>query len=272
MTESFFDLGLGSALAGITDYCIHPAAAVKNLPRLGGPKNPHVQAIIDLQPDLVVANMEENTPQAVEALEAAGLQVWVTFPRTVRQSMDVLWTLVGLFHDRAAGMRVEMLEVTLDWALTALASSPPLRYFCPIWFDQTAAGQLWWMTFNQDTYCHDLLRILGGVNSFAARQRLYPLDADLGKKPPEDPAGRDTRYPRLPLDEIRAAQPELVLLPSEPYAFGSEQRQQLLQALQGTPAGQPERFVEIDGSLITWHGTRLAHALRDLPGILDAFR
>ena len=168
MTESLCELGLGQALVGITDYCLYPAEALARLPRLGGPKNPDLQAILDLQPDLVIANMEENSRQAVEALEAQGVAVWVTFPRTVRQSMELLWKLVELFHDHGAGMRVEMLEVTLDWALTALAETKPLRYFCPIWRERSGppgGERTWWMTFNQETYCSDLLRILGAKTS-----------------------------------------------------------------------------------------------------------
>ncbi|RPI33249.1 MAG: hypothetical protein EHM70_06585 [Chloroflexota bacterium] len=97
MTESLFDLGLGHAVVGATDFCIHPAPALVNVPRVGGPKNPRIADIISLKPDLVVANQEENTPQTVEALERAGIQVWVSFPQTVRQAMDVLWTMAGIF-------------------------------------------------------------------------------------------------------------------------------------------------------------------------------
>ena len=80
------------------------------------------------------------------------------------------------------------------------------------------------------------------------------------------------RYPRLALDEIIAARPEIVILPSEPYEFGEAQRKELIEALRETPAGKPERMLSIDGSLITWHGVRLARALRELPGALDALR
>ena len=74
MTESMFSLGFDQALVGITDYCIYPEGALQHLPRLGGPKNPDLSRILNLHPDLVLANQEENTPQTVHGLEAAGIK------------------------------------------------------------------------------------------------------------------------------------------------------------------------------------------------------
>jgi ABC-type Fe3+-hydroxamate transport system substrate-binding protein len=263
MTESLCDLGFGEALVGITDYCVHPAGKLEGLPRLGGPKNPRVEDIIALQPELVIANWEENTRHSVEALEAAGVRVWVTFPQTVRQALDVLWVLADLFHSGLAAARIESLEIGLEWAQKAAQQRPPIRYFCPIWHEKTAAGRPWWMTFNQQTYPHDLLQALGGENVFAVRQRRYPLEADLGLAEVQDAKERDTRYPRLSLDEIRQAGPELILLPGEPYNFSESHKEELQTLLAGTPA------LQLDGSLITWHGTRLSKALQVLPELLS---
>ncbi len=269
LTESLFDLGFGAAVVGITDYCVHPARALSGLPRLGGPKNPRVDEIIALKPDLVIANQEENTPQVVEALEKAGIFVWVTFPRTVAQALDVLWTLVGLFQSKSAATQLQGLEMALDWVKNAVRERPPVRYFCPIWFEKRSNGQPWWMTFNRHTYAHDLLQILGGENVFAERQRRYPLEADLGLAQAQEPGGRDTRYPRLGLDEICAADPEMILLPDEPFAFDETHRQEMLTLFKSTRAVQQGRVHLIDGSLITWHGTRLGRALQILPSLFD---
>ncbi len=265
LTESLFDLGLGECVVGITDYCTEPAASLAGLPRVGGPKDARPKEILALRPELVLANQEENTRQVVEALEQAGVRVWVTFPKTVRQALDVLWILVGIFGSRPAALRLETLERTVDWAEAALGDRPPVSYFCPIWQDVTSAGQPWWMTFNHQTYANDVLRIAGGSNVFSQRQRRYPLEADLGLADPQEAEERDTRYPRLPLEEIRAADPEMILLPSEPYAFGENHRQALLELLPETRAVQRGRIHLVEGSLITWHGTRLARALGTLP-------
>ena len=269
MTESLFDLGLGASLVGVTDYCTQPAAQVEGLPRLGGPKNPRVEEIIALQPDLVLANYEENTRQSVEALEAAGVRVWVTFPKTVRQALDVLWTLSALYQSPMAAARVESLEIGLDWAERAAQNREPIRYFCPIWYEAGSKGPAWWMTFNRQTYPSDVLEAIGATNIFADRERRYPLDADLGLVEPGDPAGRDTRYPRMTADEILAADPELILLPDEPYNFTDAHMEQLKAGLRSTRALQNGRVHQFDGSLITWHGTRLGKALQILPALLE---
>lgn len=265
LTESLFDLGFGQAVVGITDYCTHPVDALKDVQRLGGTKNPRVDEIIALQPDLVIANQDENSMADVEALEAHGLPVWVTLPRSVRGAVNVLWKLVELFRDQGAAIRLQTLEVTLDWAESSTQSK--FRYFCPLW--QEDGESPWWVTFNQETYMSDLLRLVGGQNVFAERKRRYPLEADLGEVEPEPVAGRDTRYPRVSVSEVIAAQPEAVLLPDEPFPFEEQHQERLIECLPETPAVQAGHLVHFDGSLLTWPGTRLARALRELPDILS---
>ncbi len=267
MTESLFDLGLGETVVGVTDYCPLPAAKRGTVPRLGGTKNARAREIIALRPDLVIANREENTPALVQALEEAGLTLWLTFPRSVADALADLRHLAAIFHRPEILLSVAHLERQLEIVRAANADLPPVRYFCPIWQDTTTDGRRWWMTFNQETYPHDLLRALGGENAFGARERRYPLAADLGDAPPEPPAGRDTRYPRLSLEELRAAAPELILLPDEPYPFNESHKEELLTLLSDTPAARHGRIVLLDGSLLTWHGTRLGKALAILPDI-----
>ncbi len=268
VTESLFELGAGDRVVGITDYCVHPAEQLAGLPRLGGTKNPDSQRVADLQPDLVIANQEENTREAVEALETLGLKVWVTFPRSVREAVDLLWALVRLLDLTQAAPRLEMLERTLEWALGAAASGSPVRVFCPIWRDggQTPA---WWMTANRETYLHDILAVCGGANVFADRHRQYPLAADLGQAPPALQLKGDTRYPRVTAEEVIAQDPEVILLPSEPYAFGKADRELALALFSETQAGKTDRVRLCDGSLLTWHGTRLARALAEVPALLQ---
>jgi iron complex transport system substrate-binding protein len=266
-TESLFDLGFGERVVGITDYCVHPAEKLVGLQRLGGPKNPRIPDLLALHPDLVIANQEENTPASVQALRAAGVPVWVTFPHNVRQSLEVLWQMAQLFRSQKAAAQVQLLEQNLAWEQAAASSRPKLRYFCPIWYAETQDGQPWYMTFNNQTYCHDLLEVFGGENVFAERERRYPLAADLDQADPQAPGERDTRYPRLNLEEVRRANPQMILLPDEPFPFDEQHLQQISESLSETPAAQYGRVHLVDGSLITWQGTRLAHALRELPAL-----
>ena len=169
-----------------------------------------------MQPDLVIVNQEENRREDAEALQAAGIPVWVTFPRTVREAFNLLWSIMDVFDEPAMVERVRAMEWTCDW-LERIEHDPPCRVFAPIWYEPL-------MTFNAETYAHDLLRVCGGENVFAERERQFPLKADLGEAEPlapDDPrvAGRDTRYPRVTLAEVEAAQPDVILLPSEPFSF-----------------------------------------------------
>lgn len=266
VTESLFDLNLGDRLVGITDYCVYPQAQVARLPRIGGTKNPDIQQIIELKPDLVIANQEENRKQDVEALQAAGIPVWVTFPRTVKDVFNLLWNMMNVFDETSMVPRIRLIEYTYDWVngISRDNEADLPGVFVPIWLDPL-------MTFNADTYIHDLLWVCGGRNVFAERERLIPLKADLGEASAhasDDPraAGRDTRYPRITLQEVEAAQPEVILLPSEPFAF-IEQHLPMFAGLD-VPAAKNGRIHLVDGSLLTWHGTRIAYAFETLPALL----
>jgi ABC-type Fe3+-hydroxamate transport system substrate-binding protein len=273
LTESLFDLGLGDRLIGITDFCVHPANAVASVPRLGGTKSPRVEDIVKLHPDLVLANQEENRREDIERLAHAGIEVWVSFPHTVRQALDILWDVIRRFNVPEMSTRVATIEHVLDWTRAASEERRPVRVFCPVW-RHPAAGQGtrqggWFMTANEETYLHDLLAACGGRNVFGDRQRRYPLAADLSREPAPEAtddrrAGRDTRYPRLTWDDLAEGQPEVILLPSEPYAFDESDRQELLARID-VPATRAGRVHLVDGSLLTWHGTRLARALQEIP-------
>ena len=241
ITESLFDLGLGALVVGVTDYCIHPGGALMAVPRIGGPKTPDLERILALQPDLVIANQEENRKVDAEALQAAGLQVWITFPRTVAQSLEMLWDLVTLFHSLERAASLMTIERVLDWTERAATQREPVRVFCPIWRNP-------WMTIGTETYTHDLLRVCGGHNVFA------------------DWRG-GSRYPAITLGDVVDRCPEIILLPSEPFRFGEAHRDEL-----ASYPGMPDRIFLVDGTLLTWFGTRMGKALRLLPALIERDR
>ena len=239
LTEALFSLGLGDHVVGVTDWCVHPADAVARLPRVGGTKNPDLEAIRALRPDLVIANQEENTRGDVRKLEAAGLSVWVTYPRSVDQGVALLRELAELGGASAA---LERIVVPIEAQLAAAkAARParPVRVFCPIW-------KAPWMAVGADTFIHDLLDLCGGENVFAARE--------------------ERRYPIVRAEEILAAAPEVVLLPDEPYAFGAADAAEL--ASWDMPAADSGRIHLIDGTLVSWYGPRIGPAIRTLRTLL----
>jgi ABC-type Fe3+-hydroxamate transport system substrate-binding protein len=264
ITESLFALGFGETVVGVTDFCTRPAEQLSALVRVGGPKTPDVDVIAELQPDLVIGGWEETAKERVEALSEQGFKVWLVFPNTVDDGVDLLRQLLGLYHTDKRVEQINGLQVAVDYARAAADSLPPVRYFCPVWFDQYEELD-WWMTFNRNTYMDDLLQLFGGENVFSDRERQYPLEADLGKGSPEPAEGRDRRYPRVIAGEVIAAQPDLILLPDEPFKFSNSDRAVLEHVLADTPAVRNKKVFFVDGSLLTWYGVRLGQALRVLP-------
>lgn len=272
ITASLFDLGLGGAVCCVTDYCrISPCGHANRIERVGGPKTIAVEQIVRLKPDLVIANQEENTFETVAALQNAGIQVWVTFPKSVREAIADLWKMGEIFRSEQARMRVEVLERMLEWQELSRENLPTFRYFCPVWMEETPSEQTYFVTFNRETYSNDVLRLFGGENVFAERQRLYPLEADLGMQSAESDVGKDTRYPRVSLEEVTEASPEVLILTEAPFDFSCAGFAPLKAALVKTPAVEKQRFVFANETMIHCPGTCLAQALAELPARIQAF-
>jgi ABC-type Fe3+-hydroxamate transport system substrate-binding protein len=268
MTESLFDLGVGDRVVGVTDLCTPPEEEQLRLQRVGGTKKPNLEAIRILRPDLVIANQEENNEDSVRALGESGLTIWLTFPKSTLDALDLLWTIIKVFKLSDQVPLVETLARTLDWTEKATTARLSIPTFVPIWQGEKEDIGPWFMTFNYQTYANDVLAKVGGMNVFSSRERRYPLEADLGTTEPDDPGDRDTRYPRVTIDEIVETKPDVILLPNEPYAFEESHKSQIEEWLAETPAVESGRVHLIDGSLLTWHGTRLAKAVAELPTYL----
>jgi ABC-type Fe3+-hydroxamate transport system substrate-binding protein len=171
------DLGVRDALVGITDFCIFPAGLTQ--PRVGGTKNPRVDQIRALAPDIVYMNLEENLARHGMAIEEFA-PVFVTEPKTIEDVASLIATL-GAIHDRA-GRAAELIR-----EMQAVAM--PRRRFtfaCPIWKNP-------WMWCGPDTYVSSLVAAAGGRNVVA-----------------------EPRYPSKELEAVRA---DVIFLPDEPYLF-----------------------------------------------------
>jgi ABC-type Fe3+-hydroxamate transport system substrate-binding protein len=238
LTETLFHLGLAERVVGVTDWCVHPAAGVADLPKVGGTKNPSLERIAELEPDLVIANREENRERDVEKLRAQGLCVWVTYPRTVADGVELMREIA-----RRCGVDASSIAPVAHALARAERELPatPTRVFCPIWKKP-------WMAVGSETYADDLLRVCGGANVFADR--------------------RERRYPIVELEEVVAAAPEVILLPDEPYAFGARDVAEL--ARLDVPAAAAGRIHPIDGTLVSWYGPRIRRAIETLRPLLVA--
>lgn len=230
LTESVFELGRGSTLVGRTRFCVAPEAASR-VEVVGGTKDPEVERIVGLAPDLVLMNVEENRREDAESLEARGLTVHASLPRGPADVPALLRELGARLGADAEAERVaQRLERQLDEAVrTAPSSRVGFAYL--IWRGP-------WMAAGPDTYASALLEACGGRNVLGA--------------------GAD-RYPTLELERLAELAPERVLLTSEPYRFRSRH---VAEVAAGSGL-HPDCVRLVDGQALTWHGTRTCVGLRE---------
>lgn len=225
LTELVFDLGLGASLVGRTKFCVHPAGSVDAVEKVGGTKNPKIARIIELQPDLVLLNEEENRREDAERLRSAGLTCHTSLPRTIAETAAMVRSIgSALGADAAAQTIAADIETRGAEVAAQTAGSDPVRYAYLIWREP-------WMTVNNDTFVHALLGNAAGVNVFG--------DA------PE-------RYPTITLEQLRDASPDAVLLSTEPFPF-AERHIEEVAARSGIAR---DRIMIVDGELLSWHGSR----------------
>jgi ABC-type Fe3+-hydroxamate transport system substrate-binding protein len=235
-TEALCALGLADAIVGVTAYCREPAEITKTKIRVGGEKDPDLDTIRALTPDLVIANVEENIADHVEILRAWGIPVWVTYPRTVEGALAMIGELGEVTGARAAAARMlDELTPLVARVRAAVGARPPVPVFYAIWREP-------YMTVGGDTYVHDVLALCGAANVF----------------------GDAPRYPAVTLDEVAARRPAVILLPDEPFRFRAIHVRDF-DAYPDVPAVRDGRVQLVDGKPFTWHGPRLADALRTLP-------
>jgi len=268
-TYSLIKLGARERIVGRTRYCVAPAEQVRDIPEVGGTKDADVQRILDLKPDLVVANQEENARGDIGRLEAAGVRVLLSFPKRVSQGLAHLARLARALgfargEEPAHSVVAEGYRALADAeaASKSAAASPPVRVFLPIWMDPL-------MTVHGSTFISDVLTLAGADNVFADRERRYPLQADLGTGTPlpaDRVADRDVRYPRVTLDEVVVRRPELVLLPDEPHPF-SEADASTFRALD-IPAAHRGKVLFCNGQDLMWYGARSLEGLGRLRALV----
>ncbi len=235
ITEWLFAIGLGPRVVGVTDFCIHPHQEVAPKTKVRGTKNPDRAAIIALQPDIVLANKEENRERDVVALEAAGLAVYVTETRRVFEAIATLSMLADVLGAGPTALPLLTDMRAAHQQLTATRPDMVRRVLVPIWRDP-------WMAVGSETYANDLLQMCGAYNVASELQG---------------------RYPRFELDQIGRLQPDIILLPSEPYGFSPDDLPSLRSVFSGP-------CVFVDGELLTWYGPRIPLALQSFASIIAA--
>jgi ABC-type Fe3+-hydroxamate transport system substrate-binding protein len=220
-TELLFDLGLGEKVVGITKFCVHPAEKIKSVPKVGGTKKFHFEAIHALQPDLILGNKEENYREGIEQL-AAYYPVWISDICTLADALSMICK-VGEFV--GATDKAVPLATTIGDAFANLVPAFPVRVAYFIWRNP-------WMVAGNHTFIDDLLNRCGLANVF----------------------GHLPRYPAVSEVQIQEAQPDCLLLSSEPYPFAEKHRAELQQLCPGA------KVLLVDGEMFSWYGSRLVQS------------
>jgi ABC-type Fe3+-hydroxamate transport system substrate-binding protein len=161
-------LGLGDALVGITDYCLHPAQIVASKVLVGGTKRPRIREIQTLSPDLVIVNTDENRIQTCETLKSLGLHVLVTSTDSLDQ-VEATWMQLGDATGTTGLARHYREQIAAARALTreALRGVRPLSTLIPVWRDP-------WIASGSGTYMESLLAECGFRNVFSQADRKWP--------------------------------------------------------------------------------------------------
>jgi endonuclease-3 len=223
VTELLVQWGLAARLAGRTTFCVEPKWIRASVPSVGGTKNPDIPRILSLRPDLVIMEQDENTLQAAEALRAAGLELLVLRIHSLKDCLEA-------FRQLGAAVGLPALGQARAEALKAMLKARPRKgppTLTLIWKDP-------WMSAGPDTYVSDLVRQSG----------LTPIGPD--------------RYPTLTDAELDALDPQVLLLPDEPYRFTARHQTELQRRF---PFASVRR---LDGRYLTWYLSRTEQALAAL--------
>ena len=221
-TELLFDLGLNEEVVGITKFCVHPQQWFHNKTRIGGTKHVKPDIIHQLQPDLIIANKEENVKEQVEEL-AVRYPVWISDVNNLEDACEMI-TQVGAITGKERNALLLITKIKAKFSQLAI-HSPKTRVAYLIWQNP-------YMTAGGDTFIHSMLEAAGFENVFADRKR----------------------YPEITPDDLQVAHCQLLLLSSEPFPFKQKHLEELQSLL-------PEmKIILVDGEMFSWYGSRLAEA------------
>ena len=220
ITELLFDLGLESQVVACTKFCIHPSIKTNGLKKIGGTKNIDIQSVLDLNPDLVIGNKEENTIEDISRLQQH-LPIWMSDVNTITDASSMIQQL-GEITDTVAKADQIISEI-----------NKPIHHHG---LEQMDVAYLIWnkpyMVAASDTFIDAMLKHAGFNNVFAEK----------------------SRYPETTVEELRELQPQLLMLSTEPYPFKQDHVDFFQTMLPNT------RTIIADGTYFSWYGSRMVEA------------
>lgn len=218
ITELLYNLDLNERVIGITKFCVHPDEWFRTKTRVGGTKNISIEKIQQLQPDLIIANKEENMKEQIEELEMI-CPVFTTDVDSVASGIQMIRDIGNITDASKKATKIA------DQIIQNLKNAEPDRQINTLYL-------IWkepYMAAGGDTFINDMMRYAGFKN---ALEKL-------------------TRYPNLTEDDIRKYNPELILLSSEPYPFKEKHLQELQEICPNA------KIMLVDGEMFSWYGSRM---------------
>ncbi len=249
MTDTVCGLGAADRLVGRTLYCTEPRLQVRGIPEYGGTKNPNIEQIIQAAPDLILACVEENKAEHLEALELADIPVFAVSPHTlddVEKLLADIGALVGA-EDAAKRARSELSaarEEAATWCDRLKSSRKEIDAPYPV----PSATLIWknpWLVAGAGTHINAVMEAIGLQNHYADRND----------------------YLEIELEDLESCELDLVLMPDEPYRWSK--RDSVVVAEAAGYLDAPEFCPRLDGKMLTWYGSRTAKSLRGLVSVLD---
>lgn len=231
-TELLHDLGLEEEVVGITKFCVHPEVWFRNKNRVGGTKQLHLDKIRRLQPDLILANKEENEKDQIEMLSRE-FPVWTSDIKTIEDGLTMIGRVGEMVGKKtqAAGL---ITDIQNAWAGFPKSSAKlQVAYF--IWYEP-------WMVAGGDTFINDTIEKIGWTNVFANQMR----------------------YPEVALQTLQDTSFDLILLSSEPFPFCEKHIAEIQLLLPRA------RVLLVDGEMFSWYGSRMLPAISYFEKLLEA--
>ncbi|MEX2573389.1 MAG: helical backbone metal receptor [Balneolaceae bacterium] len=225
LTELIADLDLASSLAGRTRFCKHPDHIAGRVPIVGGTKNPRLDKIREINPDMIIANVEENRKEDIDGLKK-DYPVYLTDIHTIE---DALLTIHEMGVQFNAGDRAAELIEKINEELDGIPDEEPRSVTYFIW-------RAPWMTVGSDTYIHSVLERWKLTNVF----------------------GRHNRYPKVELSDVSRMNPDFILLSSEPYPFREKHKNDVFDACPDS------NILLVDGEWFSWYGSRMLPSFKKL--------
>lgn len=222
-TELLCDLSVKENLVGITKFCVHPIGLTKEKTIVGGTKNLRMSVIENLQPDLIIANKEENVKEQIETL-AEKFPVWISDVNNYADALKMI-TAIGEITN----------TTTIAKQIITTIEKEKFRFSSEINKKNKSALYLIWkdpfMAVGGDTFIHDMLQQAGFNNA----------------------VGDLNRYPELNVEDIKTLHPEIILLSSEPYPFKEKHIAEIQVIVPDA------KILLVDGEMFSWYGSRLQY-------------